>query len=499
MARLQAQTVGQRLLKHNPDLKIEYFFSKSLGDINLTDPLWKMPEKGVFTQDLTEKLVKGECDVVVHSWKDLPTEMHPETEVIATLKREDPRDLILFSKKNWPHAVKNQKLNILTSSPRRIYNLTDFLNWALPVQFKSIEFSTLRGNISTRLEKLNSEGVHAVVVAKAAVDRILSTQDEEFSLARDAVITALRSSLWMITPLSANPSAAAQGALAIEALKKRGDLQVQFNLIHDVETMSSVQNERQIFKSYGGGCHQKIGITQINYDFGSVLSLQGLTESGEKIKRLEILNVQPLSISKEEAFPLSMRESVFYDRLEFKKEDLNKYLSPIEAHPHFILASKDEAMPIGFQPNKECIIWAAGSRTWRKLAQRGYWVNGSNDGLGEKNKMHLEYILDALYERPLKKVKLSHTEAPLVDGFQMISTYQLIDRPIAEDIKNKKYFFWSSYSSFIRAYRMYPELINARHSCGPGHTYDLIKKALGPERDVQIYLNYFDWQKNIKE
>ena len=74
LARIQAYQVGETLRGAHPQIEINYSFHESLGDKNLNDPLWQMPEKGVFTQDFREGLLRGDFDLVVHSWKDLPLE-----------------------------------------------------------------------------------------------------------------------------------------------------------------------------------------------------------------------------------------------------------------------------------------------------------------------------------------------------------------------------------------------------------------------------------------
>jgi len=79
LARIQAYMVGDALQKNFSELEITYRFSSSLGDRNQHDPLWKMPEQGVFTQDFIRQLESGEVDMVVHSWKDLPTKTNAKT------------------------------------------------------------------------------------------------------------------------------------------------------------------------------------------------------------------------------------------------------------------------------------------------------------------------------------------------------------------------------------------------------------------------------------
>ena len=87
LARIQAYQVGDALATAHPHLDLEFSFHESLGDRNQNDPLWQMPEKGVFTQDFREGLLAGNFDLVVHSWKDLAIEDDLETEIVATLPR----------------------------------------------------------------------------------------------------------------------------------------------------------------------------------------------------------------------------------------------------------------------------------------------------------------------------------------------------------------------------------------------------------------------------
>jgi hydroxymethylbilane synthase len=87
LARLQTQSVKSALIKAFPSLDVTCSYKESLGDVNLTDPLWKIPEKGVFTEDFQHDLLQVKTDAVVHSWKDLPTEAKDATYIVATSAR----------------------------------------------------------------------------------------------------------------------------------------------------------------------------------------------------------------------------------------------------------------------------------------------------------------------------------------------------------------------------------------------------------------------------
>src|SRR6266849_6042560 len=216
LARIQAYQVGDALRFGAPLIEISYSFHESLGDRNQNDPLWQMPEKGVFTQDFREGLLRGAFDMVVHSWKDLAIEDDTETEIAATLPRADARDLLLVPGSRWPEIVRTGAMSILTSSPRRGYNLNSFLRSALPAQLRELNLIDVRGNVPTRVRKLFQLDADGLIVAKAAIDRLLEAEQDEFVDTRVELRRALSQCLWMVLPLSANPSAPAQGALAIE-------------------------------------------------------------------------------------------------------------------------------------------------------------------------------------------------------------------------------------------------------------------------------------------
>jgi hydroxymethylbilane synthase len=224
LARIQALQVGHALEQANPQLTIEYSFHESLGDRNQNDPLWQMPEKGVFTQDLREGLIAGRYDLAVHSWKDLAIEDDGATEIAATLPRADMRDLLLIRADRWSEIARTGRLKILTSSPRRSFNLDSFLPRALPAKIGELIFEPVRGNVPTRVRKMWEPGADGLIVAKAAIDRLLETDCAEFAETKSALRDVLWKCRWMVLPLRANPAAPAQGALAVEIKSERAEL-----------------------------------------------------------------------------------------------------------------------------------------------------------------------------------------------------------------------------------------------------------------------------------
>ena len=487
LARLQAHTVGAALQKVVPNLEIDYRFRESLGDINLNDPLWKMPEKGVFTQDFVEDLRQGRCDLVVHSWKDLPLGVTPGTRIVATLPREDSRDLLLMRNDKWREFMSSGgPVEILTSSPRRTYNLAPFLKTALPGSVTDIQFSPVRGNIPTRLSKLMSGSSHGLILAKAALDRLLEAPQEEFSETAQMIRGVLRECRFMVLPLSMNPTAAAQGALAVEvADKAKPELLAALAQINCPVTFETVLREREILGSYGGGCHQKIGVSVLRRPYGEITSLRGLTDGGQVLDTRELVpagSKAAAPVPASQLFPLDPKDSSFFDRI---------LESPAKPGARAFWVARADAWPESWKASESDVIWTAGLESWRKLAARGLWVNGSSEGLGESESTQLAILMG---ESP-RWTKLSHDEGVRSVDFDFYPTYQLKAKPLAPNLRGKTHFYWMSGSAFMRALELSPEIKKAQHASGPGHTSALLRAQLGESNPPAVFLSHSEWLK----
>ena len=107
--------MAEKISQTSPDIQIQHLFKSTLGDTDLNTPLNKMPDIGVFTNDIRDDLLSKEADIAVHSWKDLPVELAEGTEIIGTLERADMRDMIFLIKE----SMQKKDLVDLSSSPRR--------------------------------------------------------------------------------------------------------------------------------------------------------------------------------------------------------------------------------------------------------------------------------------------------------------------------------------------------------------------------------------------
>ncbi|HEV8139283.1 MAG TPA: hypothetical protein VGP81_05890 [Pyrinomonadaceae bacterium] len=478
LARIQAFQVGRTLENLNPNIKIEYSFSESFGDKNPQRALWQMPEKGVFTQDLRAGLLAGRYDLAVHSWKDLAIEDEGETEIVATLPRADMRDLLLVRADAFEEVRRSGRMRILTSSPRRSYNLQQFLPAALPARIDELIFEPVRGNVPTRIRKMWSPGADGLIVAKAALDRLLEAPEQEFSDTKAELRQSVSQCRWMVLPLSANPTAAAQGALAVEIKAGRPELRELFATINNADAFETTIYERAILRSYGGGCHQKIGTSVLQRPYGEITFLRGLTDDGVVLKdvRLKTSRLRPAKIARDLMWPRTPSDSDWFIR--------EPVPATIPNSPLWV--AKADALPEDVGVSDSQLVWTAGSKTWLKLVSRGIWVNGSADGLGEDEDPRIETLAGGT----VNWTKLTHADAPGENGVCALATYRLVPKPDPPSIEGKQYFFWSSGSAFERALSVNPWLKSMMHFCGPGNTQKALQRN-GVE--AHVFLSHEQW------
>lgn len=496
LARMQAYSVARALKAASPNLEIEFLFRESLGDVNLQDPLWKMPAKGVFTEDFLGDLISGKADLVVHSWKDLPTEPRAQTEVVATLKREDSRDLLFFKKSSLAKCRSKKQVTLFSSSLRRQYNLAPFLKEALPFQSAEVRFENIRGNIPTRLKKLfASDEVDGLVLAKAAWDRLALAPEKEFFELQQDMKTQLAQVTWMVLPLSENPCAAAQGALAIEIRKDREDLKQLLSRVQDQACFDAVILERKTLSDFGGGCHQKIGISYQPRHYGMVYHLKGLTDSGQVLNQHDLLRQQG---GMPGAAPMSKIAESKHTEVAatlFSSRDLNAYFQreplkvDLPADCSGVFIAKSEAMNLSPTQLSGTLIWTAGVTTWKKLASQGLWVNGTSDGLGESEDLQLEALAPKASWYTLTHWDAAKESAHGLASYRLIAP-KILPEPVLAKIRGAKSYFWTSIAHYDLVSALVPEVKTRQHACGPGKTASQLQKR---QVSAQIFLNERSW------
>ena len=250
LALWQAEFVRAELQRHHPGLRVELVTFTTRGDKILDTPLAKIGGKGLFVKELEVALLEGSADIAVHSMKDVPMEFPEGLELSIICEREDPRDAFV-SAHYAALAELPQRACVGTSSLRRQCQLRELR--------PDIEILTLRGNVNTRLAKLDASEFDAIILATAGLVRLdLSDRIRE------------RIDTQMCLP------AAGQGAVGIEI--RSGDTRVQQLLqpLHHEETSLCVRAERALNKHLQGGCQVPIAaFAQLSAD-GREMHLRGL-------------------------------------------------------------------------------------------------------------------------------------------------------------------------------------------------------------------------------
>ena len=228
LALWQARYVASAIEKAHSSITVELMTIKTQGDKILDTPLAQIGDKGLFTKEIEEALLDGKVDLAVHSMKDLPTELPTGLELSAIMQREDPRD-VFISRDGRGLEELEVGARIGTSSLRR----KAFLLNRLP----HLEVISIRGNVDTRLKKMETENLAGVMLAAAGILRMGFGDRVTTFVEPDSMIPAI-----------------GQGALAIET---RADdhrtADVVATLNHD-ETAQCVQVERAFLRRMGGGC-----------------------------------------------------------------------------------------------------------------------------------------------------------------------------------------------------------------------------------------------------
>jgi hydroxymethylbilane synthase len=233
LALWQAHHVRDRLMALHPGLKVELLGMTTQGDRILDVTLNKIGGKGLFVKELEQALEDGRADLAVHSLKDVPMVL-PEGFALAAIgEREDPRDAF----------VSNQYKQLSELPPGAVVGTSSLRRESqLRAHYPHLDIQPLRGNVNTRLRKLD-EGQYAAIILAAAglkrlgfADRIAAVLEPEQSL-----------------------PAAGQGALGFETRAGREDLQALLAPLHHPETAACVRAEREVSRQLGGSCQVPLG------------------------------------------------------------------------------------------------------------------------------------------------------------------------------------------------------------------------------------------------
>ena len=248
LALYQANWVREKLVQAHPHLKVTLIKIKTTGDKIQDAPLATIGGKGLFVKEIEEALMQGRIDLAVHSIKDVPTEFPQGLHLSAITKREDPRDVFISKNgtllKDLPQGAK-----IGTSSLRRQSQLLHFRG--------DFEMIPLRGNLDTRLRKLETTNLDGIILAYAGVKRLGLVERATEVLSPEISLPAI-----------------GQGALGIETRMDDEEVEERIQFLNDAPSATVISAERAFLKRLGGGC--QVPVAAFGQITGSTLRIDGM-------------------------------------------------------------------------------------------------------------------------------------------------------------------------------------------------------------------------------
>lgn len=228
LALWQAEYAAAQLQQQNPDIMVQIEIIKTTGDKVLDVALSKIGDKGLFTKELEIELMRGNIDLAVHSLKDMPAELEPGLMIGAVLTRENPADVLLslgnYKLKDLPYNAV-----IGTSSLRRRAQITAIR--------PDLEIVDIRGNVETRVRKMQEQNLDGIILAYAGVKRL-----------------GLEKYISDYLPFEVMLPAVGQGIIAIETSQAAHEVNKIVSTINDHATHTAVLAERSFLAAIEGGC-----------------------------------------------------------------------------------------------------------------------------------------------------------------------------------------------------------------------------------------------------
>ncbi|MBC3803621.1 hydroxymethylbilane synthase [Acetobacterium fimetarium] len=262
LARIQSQWLIDVLAKAHPQINFEMVIIKTKGDLIQNKPLDKIGDKGLFTKELEEALLSGEIQMAIHSMKDMPSRLPQGLMLTVPTVREDPRDVLLT-----PHQISSldelpDGAVVATGSKRRIYQLQKLR--------PDLEVVGIRGNIDTRIRKMQEQKLDGIILAAAGLKRIGRFEDAAYQT--------------VPLPETAFIPAPAQGILAVEVRADNETAKGLMAAICDANTLVQMKGERSFLKALDGSCHIPIGAyCEIKEEKIKLYGLYGLEDGSRAV------------------------------------------------------------------------------------------------------------------------------------------------------------------------------------------------------------------------
>jgi len=262
LAMAQTMWVCERLKQRFPEHTYEIVVISTKGDKVPDVPLKKMGDKGIFVREIEEQLLDDRIQLGVHSMKDMPSEVPDGLMFAKCWKREDPRDVLILRECSSLKELREGAV-IGTGSIRRACQLKKIR--------PDLGIVDIRGNVDTRLRKMEEQKLDGILLAAAGLKR----------LGMEHVITEYLEPEFMIP-------ACAQGALGLEIRTDKEELRAMLDCLADAESDFCVQAERSFLRNVGGSCHVPAGANCRRTEDGFVMDAMFGTEDGRYLERVTV-------------------------------------------------------------------------------------------------------------------------------------------------------------------------------------------------------------------
>jgi hydroxymethylbilane synthase len=266
---IQTSSFVEGLKRCNPEVEVQTKIIHTTGDKLESEPLEKISGKGVFEKEIDEAVINGEVDFAVHSMKDVPAEQSSELTIAAVPKRAPAND-VFISKKYSKLVSLPKDASVGTSSPRRTAELLRFR--------PDLKVLPIRGNVDTRIRKMDEGMYDSIILAQAGVIRMGM---------QDRIVECL--SIEEFTP------APGQGFLAVISRNNRDDVLNILRTVSDGNSFAEAQAERAFMNEVGGGC--KIPLGAFAYVQGRTIRILGSIISPDGSKRVNVREDGPMDDS----------------------------------------------------------------------------------------------------------------------------------------------------------------------------------------------------------
>ena len=458
----QANVFIQKMNQIDQNYTFDIIPKKSVGDVQIDKDLTLLEGTDFFTSEIFNQLKNNHADIAIHSLKDMSASHFFSHQAFAVIDRDDCRDIAIFNNNVLEKIEKNEPIIMGTCSPRRNIMASNFLKKGLPTKDNKIKIKIkpIRGNVESRINKLNHLEYDGIILATAGLNRLLQSNIKE------KITAILKDKKIMLLPIFECTPAPCQGTIIAEANPDNKKMVALLKKINNQKIFNEVYLEKKYAQQLGEGCNQAFGVVTINQNNFSYIYVNGKNNKNKWVEKWYNLPKKPNEIFSTIDSKNSFFTKTCIDKIPIVKTN-TVFLSNTNAikNKHALINNKH--------------IFVAGTKSWFKLAKQGYWVNGCADELGFEN-------LYPLFSMPILKIYVSdctiitNKDAALrwiKKGYKSIATYQIqptFNKNIIKQLKNAPAIFWLSYAQ----YQHYKHLVNnnTNHYCLGGASALLFKK-----------------------